>query len=163
MTFLAQLLSSKKQNSLIDLSIQNQKGFSLIEILIALTLLALAGTFVAGKIFDNLHEGQVSSAKIQMQNISERLKEFRRHCGQYPTTEQGLKALVEKPSGSPECTRWNPEGYIEGGKVPQDPWEEEFVYESDGRKFNVYSLGPDKAEGGEGKDADIFLFEKAQQ
>ena len=62
----------------------NQNGFSLIEILIALTLLALAGTFVVGKFMDNLHEGQVQSTKIQMSNLEGRLKEFRRKCGFYP-------------------------------------------------------------------------------
>lgn len=144
-------------------AVQKTAGFSLLEILIALTLLGLAGTFVAGKIFDNLHEGQVSSTKIQMSNLSERLKEFRRHCGQYPNSEQGLKALVSKPSGTPECTRYNPDGYIEGGILPKDPWDEEFLYESDGKTFNIYSLGPDKAEGGDGKDADIFLHEKTAQ
>jgi general secretion pathway protein G len=136
-----------------------QKGFSLIEILIALTLLGIAGTFVVGKIFDQLHEGQVKSTKIQMQNLQERLKEFRRHCNFYPTTEQGLEALVSKPTSGRECKRYNPGGYIESGNVPLDPWDNEFVYESDGRKFNIYSLGPDGAEGGEDKDADIYLKE----
>lgn len=135
------------------------QGFSLIEILIALTLLGIAGTFVAGKIFDQLYEGQVQSTRIQMQSLSERLKEFRRHCGTYPTTDQGLEALVQKPSGGRDCPRYNPSGYIEGGKVPLDPWDEPFGYESDGRTFNIYSYGADRQEGGEGQDKDIHLNE----
>ena len=138
----------------------DQKGFSLIEILIALALLAGAGTFVAGKIFDSLYEGQVESTKIQMSSLADRLKEFRRHCGTYPTTEQGLEALIEKPSGGKECKRYNPGGYIEGDQIPKDPWDEDFIYESDGRKFNIYSLGQDREEGGDEKDADIYLYEK---
>jgi len=138
----------------------SQSGFSLIEILIALALLAGAGTFVAGKIFDQLYEGQVESTKIQMSSLADRLKEFRRHCGSYPTTEQGLNALIEKPAGGRDCKRYNPGGYIEGGQLPKDPWDEDFIYESDGRKFNMFSLGQDRAEGGEDKDADIYLYDK---
>lgn len=137
--------------------IKSQHGMSLIEILIALTLLAIAGTFVAGKVFDQLEEGQIKSAKIQMKSLSDRLKEFRRACGFYPTTDQGLDALVTKPTGGRECRNYAPNGYIDGGRVPLDPWDQEFIYESDGKTFNIISLGPDRAEGGEGTDADISL------
>lgn len=135
-------------------------GFSLIEILIALTLLGLAGTFVAGKVFDMLYEGNVKAAKIQMNSLAERLKEFRRHCNFYPATEQGLEALISKPTGGRECKNYNPNGYIENGSIPKDPWENDYVYESDGNTFNIHSLGDDAAEGGEGKGADIYLYEK---
>jgi len=132
-------------------------GMTLMEILITLTLVALAGTFITGKVFDTLHEGQVQSATIQMQNLAERLKEFRRHCGSYPTTEQGLEALIQKPTSGTECKRYAPEGYIDGGALPVDPWENPFVYTSDGKTFNIISYGNDGVEGGEGQDADIPL------
>ncbi|WP_408097025.1 type II secretion system major pseudopilin GspG [Peredibacter sp. HCB2-198] len=135
--------------------VASQNGMSLIEILIALTLLGLAGTFVAGKVTERLQEGQVQTAKIQIRSISERLKEFRRDCNFIPTTDQGLDALVEKPTGGRECKRYAPGGYIEGGKVPLDPWDGEYIYESDGKTFTIISLGADNAEGGEGADADI--------
>ncbi len=135
----------------------NQRGFSLIEILIALTLLALAGTFVVGKFLDNLYEGQVNSTKIQMSNLEGRLKEFRRKCGFYPTTDQGLEALVTKPSGGRECKDYPQNGFIDGDQVPKDPWDHDFVYESDGKNLNIYSYGQDGEAGGEGTDADIFL------
>ncbi len=135
--------------------LKSQAGMSLIEILIALTLLALAGTFVGGKVFEQLQEGKVSSARIQIKSIADRLKEFRRDCNYLPTTDMGLDALVNKPEGGRECKRYAPGGYIEGGKVPMDPWDSEFVYESDGKTFNIVSLGADNAEGGEGTDADI--------
>lgn len=134
-----------------------QKGFSLIEILIALTLLALAGTFVGGKIFNSYQEGQVNSTKIQMSNLEGRLKEFRRKCGFYPTTEQGLEALVTKPSGGRECKDYPQNGFIDGDQVPKDPWDHDFVYDSDGKNYNISSLGGDGEPGGEGTDADIFL------
>jgi len=133
----------------------SQQGLSLIEILIALTLLALAGTFVGGRVFENLQEGKVSTAKIQIKSISERLKEFRRDCNFLPTTDMGLDALIDKPQGGRECKRYAPGGYIEGGKVPLDPWDQEYIYESDGKTFTIISLGADNTEGGEGSDADI--------
>ena len=125
-----------------------------------MALLAGAGTFVAGKIFDSLHEGKVESAKIQMNALADRLKEFRRHCGSYPTTDQGLNSLIEKPSGGRDCKRYNPDGYIEGGVLPADPWDEEFQYESNGKKFNIFTFGADGTEGGEDKDADIYLYNR---
>lgn len=137
--------------------VQNQKGFSLIEILIALTLLAVAGTFVVGRFMDSLNEGQVKSTKIQMSNLDARLKDFRRKCGFYPTTEQGLESLVTKPTGGRECKDYPTNGFIEGEQVPKDPWDNDFIYESDGKTFNIYSYGPDGESGGEGTDADIFL------
>lgn len=135
----------------------NQKGFSLIEILIALTLLAIAGTFVVGRFMDSLNEGQVKSTKIQMSNLDARLKEFRRKCGFYPTTEQGLEALVTKPTGGRECKDYPANGFIEGEQIPKDPWDNDFIYESDGKTVNIYSYGPDGEPGGEGTDADIYL------
>jgi general secretion pathway protein G len=134
---------------------KSQAGMSLIEILISLTLLALAGTFVGGKVFDNLQQGKVQSAKIQIKSLSDRLKEFRRDCNFIPTSDMGLDALINKPEGGRECKRYAPGGYIEGGKVPVDPWDAEFIYESDGKTFSITSLGADNAEGGEEFDADI--------
>lgn len=134
---------------------KSQQGLSLIEILIALTLLALAGTFVGGRVFENLQEGKVQTAKIQIKSLSERLKEFRRDCNYLPDTTQGLDALIEKPTGGRECKRYAPGGYIDGGKIPLDPWDAEYIYESDGKTFTITSYGADNAEGGEGVDADI--------
>jgi general secretion pathway protein G len=149
-------MRSLKQFNKVALT-NSSKGFSLIEILIALTLLAIAGTFVAGKILDNLHEGQVNSTKIQMSSLDGRLKEFKRKCGFYPTTEQGLEALVSKPSGGRECRDYPPNGFIEDNTIPKDPWDHDFVYESDGKTLNIYSYGPDGEAGGEGNDQDIYL------
>ena len=134
----------------------NQADMSILEILIALTLLGLAGTFVAGKVFENLQEGKVQTAKIQIKSVGDRLKEFRRDCGFFPTTDQGLDALLNKPEGGGrECKRYSPTGYIDGGRVPLDPWDAEYIYESDGKAYTIISLGADNAEGGEGFDADI--------
>jgi general secretion pathway protein G len=140
----------------ITLVIKSQRGMSLVEILIALTLLAIAGTFVVQNVFQSLEEGRVSSAKIQIGKMGEILRDYRRKCGQFPTTEQGLDALINQPTGGKECKSYPPSGFIDGGKIPQDPWDNEFVYESDGKRYEIISLGSDGAEGGEGEfDKDI--------
>ena len=149
-----QLLNS----SLLKTLKNSQAGFSLLEILIALTLLAIAGSFVAGRIFEMLHEGKVKAARIQMNSLGERLMEYRRHCYTYPTTDQGLQALVKKPSGGVDCKNYAPNGYLEGD-VPKDPWENDYVYTSDGQNFNIISYGSDRAEGGTGEGTDISLRE----
>ncbi len=141
--------------------LRSSRGFSLIEILIALTLLGLAGTFVATKIFQQLHEGRVSAAKIQMNGYKQALMDFKRKCSFYPTTEQGLDALVSKPTSGRECRSYPPSGFIE--RIERDPWDFDYVYDSDGRKFNIYSTGSDGVEGGEGEEADIYLNDDAQK
>ena len=140
---------------------KNNSGFSIIEILIALTLIGLAGAFVAGKVFDSLEEGRIQAAKIQIQRISGILDEYKRHCNRYPTSEQNLQALIEKPTGGKECKRYRPGGYMSDGKVPFDPWDNDYIYESpdEGRSFTIISLGADGEEGGDGYDADIISTE----
>jgi general secretion pathway protein G len=133
-----------------------QAGFSLLEILIAITLMALIGGLVVTKVFDSLHEGRVNTAVVQMQSFAAALNDFRRHCGRYPTTEQTLDALLNKPAGL-ECNRYNPNGYIEAESIPLDPWEGDYAYESDGKTFNIISYGNDRLPGGEGEDTDIPL------
>lgn len=134
----------------------NSKGLSLIEILISLALLALAGTFIATNVFKRYEEGRRNAATIQMQNIAGALQEFRRYCDQYPAEEQGgLEALIHKPSGGKECKRYPPNGILEGGQVPVDPWDNPYEYKSDGKTFTLKSYGKDGMPGGEGDDADI--------
>jgi len=135
--------------------LKSQKGFSLMEILIVITLIALAGTFVVNQLLARLDEGNINGAKIQMNAFKQLLEDYRRYCNQYPATEQGLEALISKPSLAPECKNYPASGFIQGGKVPADPWGNSYLYESDGTKYTVTSLGSDGAEGGEGSKADI--------
>ncbi len=134
--------------------VKSQAGFSILEILIGLTLIGFAGTFVATKVYDRLQEGKVQTAKIQINKLGEALRDFRRHCGFYPTSDQGMDALIQKPSGR-ECKRYAPGGYLSKNNVPQDPWDTEYFYESDGKTYTIISYGNDQIEGGEGFDADI--------
>ena len=126
-------------------------GFTLIEILIALTLVGIAATFVVGKIFERLEEGRIQATKIQMSNLKNILADYRRKCGRYPTTEQGLEALVEKPApaGGRDCKNYPEGGFTEDGKIPDDPWDGPYMYKSTGKKFSITSYGPDTLEGTE--------------
>lgn len=151
-------LTNERSHRLI---LSNARGLSLIEILISLTLLGLAATFITGRVFDSLNEGRVQSAEIQINALADRLKEFKRHCNFFPTTEQGLEALLTKPTGGRDCKRYAPNGYLDSDSIPLDPWENEYIYESDGRTFNITSLGSDGLEGGEGFDTDISLRKKS--
>lgn len=135
--------------------LQSQRGMSLIEILIAITLLGVVGTLVVTNVIDSLREGETSSTKIQIRNLGNILLDYKRKCNVYPTTDQGLEALVEAPTSGKECKRYPPNGFIKDGNIPEDPWGNEFLYESDGRKYTVTSFGVDGIEGGDQWDADI--------
>ncbi|MBF0207241.1 MAG: type II secretion system major pseudopilin GspG [Oligoflexia bacterium] len=134
------------------------QGMTLVEIMVALTLLGLVGSFVASKVMESLGEGKQRAAIIQMQNFKGLLQEYRRHCGSYPTTEQGLDALVKKPAVGPECKRYAPNGYVDA--IPQDPWDHDYVYESDGKTIKLKSFGADGVEGGEGENRDLSPDDK---
>jgi general secretion pathway protein G len=133
---------------------RNQAGFSLIEMLIVIALMAMAATFVTINVMRKFDAAKVDSTKIQMRQLGVILEDFRRVCGFYPTMEQGLDALIHQPSGR-ECKNYDPEGFIQGGKVPRDSWDNEFIYISDGNKFEIKSLGSDRKEGGTGFDKDL--------
>ncbi len=135
--------------------LNSQRGMSLVEILIAITLLGVVGTIVVSNVLDNLREGEVNSTKIQIKSIGNILLDYKRKCGLYPTSDQGLDALVAPPTSGRECKRYPPNGFVKDGKIPQDPWGNDFIYESDGRTYTIISLGVDGIEGGEGYDADL--------
>jgi general secretion pathway protein G len=88
-----------------------------------------------------------------MKAIEEALNLYRLDSGIYPTSEQGLEALVEEPTVGEQPRAWRPDGYLE--RVPPDPWERDYLYASDGRTYVLQSLGADGEEGGDGVDADI--------
>ncbi|MGZ6290537.1 MAG: type II secretion system major pseudopilin GspG [Bdellovibrionota bacterium] len=136
--------------------LQNQQGFSLIEILIVMSLIAIAGTFVMNKLFDRMAEGNIKAAQIQISGFKGLLEDYRRYCNQYPTSDQGLEALVSKPTTAPDCPNYPSSGFLgSGSKVPVDPWGTPYVYESDGKTVLITSYGADRKADGEGYDKDI--------
>jgi len=132
--------------------IKNESGFTLIEMMIVLAIIALVMGFVGTKVIKRFDESKVSATKIQIKQLSVILDDFRRVCGFYPTQEQGLDALVKAPVGR-ICKNYDPEGFVK--RVPQDAWNRDFIYLSDGNKYTIKSLGSEGKEGGEGFDKDI--------
>lgn len=141
--------------------IRDVRGFTLIEIMVVMVILGILAGLIVPRIMDRPEEARRTKAAIQIQSLEQALKLYKLDNGQYPTTEQGLQALVEPPSVGRLAKKWREGGYLDKGKVPLDPWENEFVYISPGLHgdFDLMSYGPDGEPGGEGGDADINNWE----
>lgn len=133
----------------------SSRGFTLIEIMVVIVILGVLAALVVPNILGRPDEARVTAATADIQAVSNALDLYRLDNYNYPSTDQGLQALVSKPGGSPEAKNWNPDGYLK--KVPKDGWGNEYQYLSPGAhgKFDLYSLGADGREGGEGLDQDI--------
>ena len=107
--------------------IKNQNGMTLIEIMVVVTILGIIATLVTVNVIGRLDQAKVSAAKTQMKNLETALDEFRRDNGYYPTTDQGLKALVEKPTGGRVPMSFPRGGYLKGSTIPTDPWGCDFL------------------------------------
>jgi general secretion pathway protein G len=127
-----------------------QAGFTLIEIMVVVFILGLLVTLVAPRIIGRTDQARVTKAKADIKAIEEAMNMFKLDNGFYPSSAEGIAALVQAP---PRARRFNPDGYLP--KVPVDPWGNEYLYQSDGRDIVVMSLGADGVEGGEGYNADI--------
>ncbi len=139
------------------------RGFTLLELLVVIVILGILATFVGTRIMGKPEEARQTQAKIQIQSLENALNMYRLDNGEYPSTEQGLKALVEKPTVGNIPKRWREGGYLDKPRVPKDPWGNEFVYLCPGMKntngCDLMSYGADGQPGGEGKDADIGNWE----
>lgn len=131
------------------------RGFTLIEIMVVVAIIAILGATVVPLIMDRPNEARVVRAKNDIATLSSALELYKLDNFNYPSTEQGLVALVEEPSGDPEPANWKRGGYIQ--KLPKDPWGREYIYLSPGEngEYDIISLGNDGVEGGEDFDEDI--------
>ncbi len=137
-----------------------QKGFTLIELMIVIVILGLLATFIVPKLMSRPEQARVVKAKNDIRAIETALKLYKLDNGFYPTTEQGLKALVKKPQTPPIPQNYRPNGYLD--KVPKDPWGHPYIYRSpgdNGRPYEIISYGADGKPGGTGYDADIKSYE----
>ena len=134
-----------------------QRGFTLIEIMVVVVIIGILIGLVAPNIIGNVDEARVTAAKADISTLVDALERYYMDNSTYPTTDQGLEALVEKPTASPEPRNWRAQGYIKRKKMLQDPWSNEYRYISPGASgpFDLYSLGSDGQEGGEGVQADV--------
>ena len=132
---------------------KHQKGFTLIEILVVVMILGLLISLAAPRLIGRTDDAKVVKARADIQAIEQALNLYKLDSGEYPTSEQGLDALVEEPTQGDAPRNWREGGYLE--RVPVDPWDGEFLFASDGRTYVLRSLGADGKEGGDGYDADI--------
>lgn len=132
-------------------------GFTLLEIIVVVFILSLLVAIVAPKIMGRTDDAKIADAKVQIKNFETALKLYKIDNGSYPTTEQGLESLIEKPTTGQVPGKYREGGYLEQKKIPLDPWGNPYIYVSPGvhGDFDILSYGGDGKEGGDGKDADI--------
>jgi general secretion pathway protein G len=137
------------------------QGFTLIEIMVVIVILGILAGLIVPRIMGRPEEAKQLKAEIQIESLETALKLYKLDNGMYPTTEQGLTALVEAPDTEPIPKSFRKGGYLEKGKVPKDPWGNEFVYLSPGvyGDYDIISFGADGAQGGEDKNRDINSWE----
>jgi general secretion pathway protein G len=135
----------------------NSSGFTLIELMIVIIILGILAMYIAPKFMERPGEAKQVKARLDITTFETALKLYKLDNGKYPSTEQGLQALVEKPESGNVPKKWREGGYLEKGRVPRDPWDNEYIYLAPGLKgdFDIISYGADNVPGGEGEDKDI--------
>jgi general secretion pathway protein G len=132
-------------------------GFTIIEIMVVVVIIGMLAALIIPNLTGNIDEARITSTKTQISSIEQSLQMYYLNNGFFPTTEQGLKALIEKPTSPPEPKNYPRGGYLNSRKMPQDAWKNDFIYRCPGERsdYDIISLGADGKEGGEGINADI--------
>ena len=139
-------------------SAPGREGFTLIELMVVIIILGVLAGLVLPRFMGRTEEAKRTKAKLQIENLESALKLYKLDNGSYPTTQQGLDALVKLPTAGNIPKSWREGGYLEKPQIPLDPWGRAYVYLSPGMKnkdFDLKSLGADGEEGGEGENADV--------
>lgn len=130
-----------------------QSGFTLIEIMVVVVIIGILAALIIPNVVGRDDQARMTAVRNDLRAVANALDMYKLDNFQYPSTDQGLAALVTRPSGFPEPQNYNPNGYLK--KIPIDQWGNEFIYINDGSVYELYSLGADGAEGGEGYEADV--------
>ncbi len=140
--------------------VQDRRGFTLIEIMVVIVILALLAALVGPKLIGRSDDARIADAKVQIRNIETALKLYKLDSSVFPTTEQGLAALITKPAAGVIPKNYKPEGYLESRKLPKDPWGNDYIYLSPAEQgdYELCTYGSDGAKGGDGKAADICNY-----
>ena len=137
----------------------NHQGFTLLEIMVVVVIISILALYVGPKIMGEPQKARINQARLQIKSIETALKMYKLDNGVYPSTEQGLEALVQAPEVGQLAKKWRKGGYLEKSAVPKDPWGNDYIYLSPGVNnpdgFDLLSYGPDEEPGGEDENADI--------
>lgn len=141
--------------------VSGTQGFTLIELLVVLVIIGILAGYVGPRIMGHPDDAKRTMAGAQIGGLETALESYRLDNGSYPSTEQGLQALIEAPSSGQAASKWREGGYMKKRKLPTDPWGNAYVYLSPGTHsdFDIISYGADGESGGEGADADINNWE----
>jgi general secretion pathway protein G len=134
---------------------RNARGFTLIEIMVVVIIIGLLAAFIVPKVIGQVDQAKVSKAKADIQALEAAITMYRIDNSRFPTTDQGLQALVQKPN-DPAIKSWKPGGYLD--RISKDPWGNDYQYAypgTHGKDYDLFSMGADGQPGGEGLDADI--------
>ena len=142
-------------------ALRGNSGFSLIELMVVVIILGILAMYIGPKLMGRTEQAKEVQARVQIEGLETALKLYKLDNGVYPTTEQGLQALVESPDAENVLQNWRKGGYLEKGKVPKDPWGNEFIYLSPGIQgdYDITSYGADGVPGGEDENKDINSWE----
>ncbi len=157
-------MKSKEKNSgpgIIRLRARNRHGFTLIELMVVIVILSILAVYVAPKLVGREEQARQVKARVDIQGLETALKLYKLDNGMYPTTEQGLEALVSPPESGKIPKNWREGGYVEKSTIPKDPWGNEYIYLSPGSHgdYDIVSYGADGESGGEGENKDIKSWE----
>ena len=141
--------------------ITDNRGFSLIELMVVVIILGILAMYIGPKLMGRTEQAKETQTRVQIEALETALKLYKLDNGVYPSTEQGLLALVEQPETGIVPRKWRKGGYLEKGKVPADPWGNEFIFVSPGVNgdFDIISYGADGVPGGEDENKDINNWE----
>ena len=141
--------------------VKTKQGFTLIELLVVILILGLLAGIVGPRLFGHTDEAKQTKARVQIENLSSALKMYKIDNDHYPSTEQGLEALVVEPQAGNLPRKWKKGGYMAKKQIPKDPWGNDYTYLSPGvyDDFDITSFGADGVPGGDGVNKDINSWE----